>query len=259
MSTQGFIGLPVTLNDPDLEGISCVACHDPHSHEYDAQLRNETTTELCGTCHTGDHHPQAEFFLDSAHDMAELECTSCHGQGTHYAHGHESEVTNHTWGIYGMYYPYNQTIDKEPIVCSTCHTQEWSTSQLKVIQVTISNVNANVTSIIKDAEAAISLAGDTIGVNQTMVNQATSLAEQASDKLHLVDNDGSIGFHNPEETFALLSDAMRLANEAETLALKAQAEGQAVNLQAQANSVRNIAIAGIIGALIFGLAIGKKW
>ena len=158
-----------------------------------------------------------------------------------------------------MHYPYNQTMDEEPIVCSTCHTQEWSTSQLNVIQTTISKANVNVTTIIEEVESAISLANATTGVNQTKVNQATSLIEQASDKVNLVNYDGSSGFHNPEETFAMLSDAMRLANEAGTLALEAQGEAQVANLEVRTNSVRNIAIAGIIGALILGLAIGKKW
>ncbi|MCK5605258.1 ammonia-forming cytochrome c nitrite reductase subunit c552, partial [Candidatus Pacearchaeota archaeon] len=217
------------------------------------------STELCGSCHSGSRHPQDEFFFDSAHDKAGLECTSCHGQGTMLSHGSESEVTNHTWGIYEMHYPYNQTMDEEPIVCSTCHTQEWSTSQLNVIQTTISKANVNVTTIIEEVESTISLANATTGVNQTKVNQATSLIEQASDKVNLVNYDGSSGFHNPEETFAMLSDAMRLANEAGTLALEAQGEAQVANLEVRTNSVRNIAIAGIIGALILGLAIGKKW
>jgi hypothetical protein len=41
---------------------------------------------------------------------------------------------NHTFGIYGMFYPYNQTAGEEPVVCGSCHSQEGATNQLGVIQ-----------------------------------------------------------------------------------------------------------------------------
>nr|NIQ07188.1 hypothetical protein [Candidatus Korarchaeota archaeon] len=73
MSTQGALGLDVSLNTTNLESVSCVACHDPHSHTYEAQLRYQDSIELCGQCHS-----QAELFENSAHSKAGLECTSCH-------------------------------------------------------------------------------------------------------------------------------------------------------------------------------------
>jgi len=236
MSTQGALGLDVSLNTTNLESVSCVACHDPHSHTYEAQLRYEDSTELCGQCHS-----QAELFEDSAHSKAELECTSCHGQGTHSAHGSVSAVINHTWGIYGMYYPYNQTIAEEPIVCSTCHTQSWATSQLGVIQGLTTELVTNVTEAIDDAGATITIANQTSGVDQTEIDGAVAMVEAAEDYIHDVESDNSEGFHNPEQTFAILSAAAHLASEAESTALEARAAAlasEATSLGAQVSSLQ---------------------
>ncbi|MGD8241092.1 MAG: multiheme c-type cytochrome, partial [Armatimonadota bacterium] len=88
------------------EPITCVLCHDPHSEEYEGQLRTEPA-ELCIRCHTtGDtlpgedpHHPQREIFLgeggvdangdpltgpNSPHtNAAALRCIQCHVSEEH--------------------------------------------------------------------------------------------------------------------------------------------------------------------------------
>ncbi len=237
MSTQGALGLEVSLEDPDLASVSCVACHDPHSHTYEAQLRYEGSIELCGQCHS-----QAELFEDSAHSRAELECTSCHGQGTHFAHGHVSELVNHTWGVYGMYYPYNQTLAEEPVVCSTCHTQSWATSQLGVIQGLTSELVANVSHAIDEAAAAITTANQTDGIDETKIAEALAMVEAAEEYMDDVERDGSDGFHNPEQTFAVLSTAAHLASDAESLVLEARATAlanEATTLGAQVSSLQS--------------------
>ncbi len=238
MSTQGALGLDVSLNTTNLESVSCVACHDPHSHTYEGQLRYEESTELCGQCHS-----QAELFEDSAHSKAELECTSCHGQGTHYSHGGISDMVNHTWGVYGMYYPYNQTISEEPIVCSTCHTQSWATSQLGVIQGLTTELITNVTQAIDDAKAAITIANQTSGVDQTDINESLAMVETAEDYIHDVESDSSEGFHDPEQTFEILSATAHLANEAESTALEARATALAsdvTTLGAQVTTLQDL-------------------
>ena len=240
MSAQGSLGIPVTLNTTNLASVSCVTCHDVHSRAHEGQLRYEESTELCGQCHS-----QAEVFEDGAHSRAGLECTSCHGQGTFLSHGEESPVMNHTWRVYGMHYPYNQTRGEEPIVCSNCHTQEWATTQLGVIQELTEELVANVTQGIDNAKAAITLANQTAGVNKTIVGEAARNIETAEDILGSMERDGSKGFHNPEQTYAELSEASRLASGAEITALSAKAEAlgqnvtQIASLQAQILSLQN--------------------
>ncbi len=174
--------------------------------------------------------------------MAGLECTSCHGQGTHFGHGAVSPMINHTWGVYGMYYPYNQTTAEEPIVCSTCHTQSWATSQLGVIQGLTTELVTNVTQAIDNAKATLTIANQTSGVNQTEINQLLAMVEVAEDHIHDVERDSSEGFHNPEQTFAILSAAAHLASEAESTALEARAAAlasEATTLGTQVSSLQN--------------------
>ncbi len=235
MSTQGSLGFSVTLSTPDLTSISCVTCHDPHSHQYEGQIRKENSTELCGQCHS-----QAEVFENSAHSKAGLECVSCHGPGTHLSHGAPSPTMNHTWGVYDMFYPYNQTL--QPVVCSNCHTQEWATSQLGVIQSLTDELVANATSTIDKAKAAITVANQTSGVDETELTSASGMIETAESILYSVNRDASKGFHNPEQTYTVLAEAARLANEAQSTALAARADAlttQSTDLQTQVSNLQN--------------------
>lgn len=237
MSTQGSLGLTVHLNTTNLTSISCVTCHDPHSHTYDGQLRYENSTAQCGQCHS-----QATVFQNSAHYNAGLECISCHGQGTHLSHGSPVAVLNHTWGIYNTFYPYNQT---EPLVCSSapgCHNQTWATSQLGVIQGLTGELIANATSSIDNAKAAITLANQTSGVDAAKIASAQSMVTEAESKLDDVSTDASGGLHNPEGVFAILSDAARLATEAQSIAQTAKTDAlstQSTDLGTQVSTLQN--------------------
>jgi len=245
MSTQGFLGETVYLNTTGLEPVSCAACHNPHSAEYEDQLRSESPTELCGQCHSGSHHPDYDIFIGSPHEEAGLECTSCHGQGTHLSHGEVSSWFNHTFAIYNTFYPYNQT---EPMVCSNCHTGEsfdWAVSQLELIQNSTPDLITTVTQLIDEAKAVITIANQTSGANQTKIAEALALIEEAETLVDYVEHESSGGFHNPQA----LSEATHLATEAELVAISARAEalGETVTsleaerliLQAQISNLQN--------------------
>ncbi len=167
-----------------------------------------------------------------------MECTSCHGKGTHLSHGHVSDLVNHTWRLYGTHYPYNQTAAEEPVVCSTCHTQSWATSQLGVIQSLTTELITNVTQAIENAKTSIDVANQTSGANQTKIALATDMVETAEDYIDDVERDSSEGFHNPEKTTAMLGQAAHLANGAQSLAFEALAS-EATTLEAQVASLEN--------------------
>lgn len=220
MSTQGFIGKEVTLETEDLTSLSCASCHDPHSAENHYQLRYETSTQLCGECHTGSHHPQSEMYSDGPHAKADLECTSCHGQGTRIFHGEEDTWFNHTFGIYNTFYPYNQS---EPMVCSNCHELTWATEQLDVIEQLTASFIENATSVVEGAQTIITDANAT-GVSQSKIQEAMAKLEEADSLVSYISGDGSGGLHNPEKSYAKLSQAAHLARDAQVSALDAKAE-----------------------------------
>jgi predicted CXXCH cytochrome family protein len=270
-STQAYLGQDVTLETEGLESISCVVCHSPHDATNEFQLRETGPTETCGSCHTGTlHHPQYELFTEGPHEKAGLECASCHGQGTRVSRGSVSEWFNHTLGIYNTFYPYNQT---DPLVCGQCHDQTWATTQLGIIQGTTEEVIANVTKAIHEADAVIATASETSGVDQTKITEAVELFEEAEHWVEYVENDKSSGLHNPEATFELLSEAWRLAGEASSLASNAQQEAlssQLSNVQTDLSSVQGTlsstqtymyigAVGGIVGGLVLGILVARKW
>lgn len=219
-STQAFLGETVFLNTTGLEPIACALCHNPHSAEYEYQLRSESPTETCGQCHSGSHHPDYDLFIGSPHEEAGLECTSCHGQGTRLYHGEEEPWFNHTLWIYNTFYPYNQT---EPMVCSNCHAGDsfdWAVSQLEAIQTSTPDLITNVTQLIDEANATITIANQTSGVDQTKIDEALTLIEAAETLVNYVEHEASGGFHNTHA----LSEATQLATEAELIATSARAE-----------------------------------
>jgi predicted CXXCH cytochrome family protein len=271
LASQGVIDMEVTLETEGLTSISCVVCHSPHDAANSTQLRLESITELCGQCHTGTtHYPQYDFYIEGPHEKAGVECTQCHGEGTHLAHGSISETFNHTFGIYDTYYPYNQT---DPVTCSKCHDQTWATTQLGVIQTTAENIIENVTEAIHEADAAISSASQVSGVDQAKIDEAMELFETAEALVESVEADKSRGLHNPEGSFELLSEALVLASEASSLVNNAVQEvtsSQLSSIQEDLSSVQgnlNItetymyigAIGGIIGGLFLGLLVGRRW
>jgi predicted CXXCH cytochrome family protein len=264
MSTQGAIGLDVTMDTPGLEPVSCLACHTPHDAENEFQLRAESQTEMCGQCHDAPpRHVNYALFVEGPHEKAGLECTSCHGQGTRLWHGSESTWFNHTFGIYNTVYPYNQT---EPLVCANCHDIEWAETQLGIIQGTVGEMIANVTAILDYATTTIADANATAGVDQTKITQAVDLADTAETWVSYVENDRSDGFHNPEQAYTLLSEAYRLAFEAESVASNAQQDAMSNLLDIGAGELetaQSYLYIGAAGAIVMGLAVGlvvgRRW
>ena len=218
MTTQGAIGGEgsVSIEDEGLISLSCAACHDSHSHENSYQLRYEESDDLCGSCHIGSHHPQAEdpVYPAGPHAKADVECVQCHGTGVQLFHGSESPWFNHTFWVYNTFYPYNQT---EPMVCGNCHELEWATEQLEVIESTTETMEHSAEEIIATAYSVIEEAG----LSETLTAELTLAVDAASDQVHYWIADGSLGLHNPEGTYAAISEAAHMANEAALEALEA--------------------------------------
>ena len=274
MTTQGAIGGEgsVSMDDEGLVSLMCAACHEPHSEEYEYQLRYEHADDLCGACHIGSHHPQAEepVYPSGPHAKADVECAECHGQGVQLFHGSERPWFNHTFWVYNTFYPYNQS---EPMVCSNCHELEWATEQLEVIEETTETMAHSAEEIIEAAYAIIEGAG----LSETDATELTEAVDAASDTVHYWVADGSGGLHNPEGTYAAISAAAHAANEAAVEALdlantaleddvdtltseKASLEAEVTSLETRVTDleaeVEDLANQGIPGFPVSSIALG---
>jgi predicted CXXCH cytochrome family protein len=243
MTTEGFLGDEVTI-DSDLTSITCIVCHNPHEGENDHFLRYEESNELCAQCHLGSHHPQSEedVYPAGPHAKADVECVNCHGAGEHFAHGHESPWFNHSFGIYGIYYPNNVT---EPLACAQCHELEWAIEQYEVVETTTETMVHSAEEIFEAAYTIIEGAG----LSEAKATELTEAVDAASDIVHYWVADSSGGLHNPEGGFAAISAAAHAANDAalEALELSSDAmsdvvsglESEKSSLETQVNTLES--------------------
>jgi predicted CXXCH cytochrome family protein len=219
MTTQAFLGDEVAYGDEGLTSISCVVCHDLHAGEHETMLRTEEEQDLCGECHIGSHHPQSEeaVYPSGPHAKSDVDCTDCHGAGTHFAHGHESAWFNHSFAIYGIYYPYNQT---EPLACANCHELEWAVDQMEVIETTTATMVESAEEIFEMAYTVI----ENADLTEAEATELTETVDAAAATVHYWVADASGGLHNPEGGYAAISAAAHAANEAALEALEAANE-----------------------------------
>jgi hypothetical protein len=218
MTTEGFLGLEVTIDSEDLSSISCVVCHDLHEGDYGHSLRYEESNELCAQCHLGSHHPQSEedVYPSGPHAKADVECVDCHGAGAHFAHGHESPWFNHSFAVYGIYYPNDV---KEPLACAQCHELEWAIEQYEVVEETTEAMIHSAEEIIEEAYSVIEMVSSA-GVSETQLEEIVASVDEASDIVHYWMADGSGGLHNPEGGYKAVSEAAHVANAASHQALE---------------------------------------
>ncbi len=272
MTTEGFLGDTVTL-DSDLTSLTCVVCHNPHEGTNDKLLRTATVDELCAECHNGTHHPQSEeaMYPSGPHAKAGVECTDCHGAGEHLAHGAVSAWFNHTFAIYGIYYPNNVT---EPKTCEKCHELDWATEQLDVVETTTSTMVSTANDVIKAAYTTI----ENAGLSEDKAAELTSTVDDAAATVSYWVADNSGGLHNPEGGYTAISAAAHSANDAALEALQlsntalednitslnadktslesqvGSLESQVTDLQTQVTDLQNQGIPGFpISSIVLGL------
>ncbi|MHA2494694.1 MAG: ammonia-forming cytochrome c nitrite reductase subunit c552 [Candidatus Hodarchaeales archaeon] len=191
-------------NIANLNSISCPTCHDPHSAEYELQLRDNDTTELCGQCHNSEgrwpstHHAEYQFWTDSGniHNNYADGCTTCHGYQLVIGRYGPAVHVNHTWEIH------------LPDACNQtgCHVNNAATK--------IASFEANEVAIetlfdewhtLNDTVVGLIEAG---GVDEWRIDGAEALLEESLMLLEFVEADPGHSFHNPTLATTTLNAAI---------------------------------------------------
>ena len=115
-------------------GIGCADCHDPHSDEFEYQLRTEVE-DACTWCHTNDkdeaspggspHHTQKESFggymgfgVSGQKGMAGVTCVDCHmWESPQVSHGYYMDN-----GIGGIEHKESHDFEAKAEACADCHS-----------------------------------------------------------------------------------------------------------------------------------------
>ena len=205
----------ILVTGSDIQPITCVACHDPHSAENPGQLRLSISSSkvICDECHyeqmdsvdvnstphqqsglalSGDKNFGYRYpghkYINGAHTYAAVErCINCHVYMGPNSDGSTSE---------------GHTFKPRVEACEVCHSDYAS-----VVNVADSSkmfdydgIQTRTDNLINTLQAKLNAA--------TSADSATMLFKEAKYNLLAVQADGSHGIHNPNLIDSLLSDAI---------------------------------------------------
>lgn len=189
----------------------------------------ESTTELCGNCHSNIRignegpgwasatasnpisphgFPAKDLFVGSVKEagLLKFECTSCHfAKMTRDENGTKLPVSQM---VKGHSFKVNATILMNGTACSTCHV---TGSTLGNLSTTIENIQAETHDKWNATNSSVMAALDKYKKYPGVKGSSADKIARAYWNLKLVSSDESWGVHNPAATKTLLDDAATLA------------------------------------------------
>jgi predicted CXXCH cytochrome family protein len=227
---------PVTLDNAQFS-ITCVQCHAPHGEAATEKQLTAESYELCTGCHnaTGGgerpitagsevHHPMQEMFegspfLDLQGDPSfHFEnpngpvCASCHMVGTAQS-GHYSDSPTHTWQIIKP----TGAAEGQPDSCTGCHVPERDPDNAP------ENLTAFLDAVQADTQDRVAMIHEDLDPVLEAHPEWDPAAEDKSEEqvtaetivtlVSFVESDGSWGFHNPDYTDEILTEAEDLLDQ----------------------------------------------
>ncbi|KAF0112131.1 MAG: cytochrome c-552 [Chloroflexi bacterium] len=156
-------------------------------------------------------HPDYELYTaGSTHYNAGVACADCHMPYTR-----DGSVKFSTHNI------------KSPLLnlaptCGTCHTDvDYVAERVKIIQDSVFITMIKAEDAIVSAIDAIKKSAANANADLTLIEAARELHRQAQLRWDFIAAENSMGFHNPVEALRILADAIDLARQAESTALRA--------------------------------------
>jgi len=254
--------------DGNYNAITCPACHAVHSDWTElyettkgsedvlapGYIRATNATELCGLCHIELRHPMYEIYKGGPHDLAGVECISCHGYSLTRQSG--NPFVNHSFAL-------NLTA-----ACGQsdfCHmdTEEWALGQLEMIQDAFTALSTEFYSESDALRTLILAYNDTAGADHTLVDDLILDIDNAEYVFDLLGYDRSQGFHNPGTIFEELNAAYRDLLEAKATFYESVPEEVTVTVTNTITTTVTVIgadtlliVAGSVGGIVIGLVLG---
>ncbi|HYG58419.1 MAG TPA: ammonia-forming cytochrome c nitrite reductase subunit c552 [Symbiobacteriaceae bacterium] len=204
-----FVAATDLVND----GVSCVACHDPHGSSYDAQLKMEPQA-LCLSCHSvarggepvkqigtvrAPHSPQGDMLQGiSAIDVAptkgahsEVTCVECHMTGA-----------NH---LMKVLLPEDVIGTTTKDSCSACHTNSSAESRAVYLEMWKEAIGTRVAA----AKADVAIIDAAVKANPNVLGEQKAAYEAARANYWMVEKDKSNGAHNFEYAIKIITKSQK--------------------------------------------------
>lgn len=205
-STKGLPTDATHLKD----GVSCVACHDPHSNQLHAQLRNDEGL-LCAACHTASiaegqtakpgstvHHPMKEMVAGygaigvaptpSFHTDEDITCVSCHmTEGNH---------------MFAVLMPSMTAGTTRVDTCTSCHKDSSPDGRQGYVEMWQSVTRTRVGVL----RAGVTAAQAKVTAQPGLSDELKAKVNIAHTNLSLVEADASWGGHNFEYAMKILDN-----------------------------------------------------
>jgi predicted CXXCH cytochrome family protein len=219
--TETIDGQPSAAPYEQVQGITCAACHDPHSAENPHQVRREQVYGVCYDCHTlrlsshGLHHSHqsdmlegksgynypGELYVNGSHTSAADKCVTCHMAASP-ADSLVTKVGGHTFAVFSDNGTPDDSTDDilNDAGCQSCHGS--------VSLVFVRSAQAKIKSALDSLGALLPKDGS--GSVRNHMDPLLTITEQGGAyNYYFVLNDGSMGMHNPSYAEKLLWDSIK--------------------------------------------------
>ena len=218
--TETIDGQPSAAPYKQVEGVTCAACHDPHSAENPHQVRRTQVYGVCYDCHKvrlssrGFHHSHqsevlegiagyeypGEIYPKSAHTYATEKCVTCHMAAS--PADKLTKVGEHTFNVFSDNGTPDDSTDDilNDAGCQSCHGS--------VSLVFVRTAQAQIKAVL-DSLGAL-LPKNSQGAVRNHLDPLLTLTEQGGAyNYYFVLYDGSMGMHNPSYAQKLLWDSIK--------------------------------------------------
>jgi formate-dependent nitrite reductase cytochrome c552 subunit len=242
--------------DGDYTSISCPACHSVHSNwsmvEGNGLLRANDATELCSLCHVGDHHPQYQVWEGGPHDLAGVECISCHGyQLIWSSHGGWTPVTNHTFAL-------NATAACGQDGCHEGDRADWAITMMEARADAYTALTGEIEDEATSLAALVDAYNVTTGANYSLSADVYEAIDAAELQVDIYNADKSMGMHDGAETFTTLNAVFADLLNAKAMFYKLSSTAAPTGASMDMIIIIGGAAGGLVLGLVLGVLVGRR-
>jgi predicted CXXCH cytochrome family protein len=264
-TAEGALFDATTLAEVE-NGITCVVCHDPHSHENPSQLREASVNEECFVCHSHESeedflHLEREYYDWGSEEVKNADCATCHMYGVDYSSrtGNYDQNVNHTMTV-RMEACGQEDMNTNVTACHNDPTAAWHAME-ELVDMGMDNI-VSTEAIVEEAFAVYMTANTTAGADESKLAEAAEVYTTLDDVIGEIGHAGTSAFHAPWYLEELLDEARMEAQELVHLSEAAMEPSGEVTVTVTSTvseyGVQLLTVLGLAGVLFIAVLRRRK-